>query len=256
MLLLILQLLIVSYIASHGEGKHLETRGISKYYLIIHQHQSRKENDGTSLVGPDKNKGKDEALSGMSKKNPEKNKVPKSKPQMKDKIGMNLTRMAGYGGTRSNKFSKSKVDVSEKEYAQVSWNNFIYKMNTASEALNYPVKTHEVQREVCKTLPFTQNIIHENCDKVAIQNHLCFGKCNSLYVPNQRDQLNICSRCLPFKFTMHHLKLNCTGSSNVAKVLLIVEECKCVVHSDNSYRVNNIKDSKNNLYGQQENHDP
>ncbi|XP_056420872.1 cerberus [Hyla sarda] len=246
MLLQILQLLIVSYIASHGEGRQTETRRISKYYSIIHQHHLRKEKDFTGSV---KNIGNDEAISGINRNNTEKNRVPKSKPQAKDKHGnknaqgLNVSSMVGFGGTSANQFSERKEDVSEKNYAHASWNHFIYKMNAASETLNYPVKTQEVQREICKTLPFTQNITHENCDTVIIQNNLCFGKCNSLYVPNQRHQFNICSYCLPFKFTMNNLKLNCTGSRNVVKVIMMVEECKCVVHSQNSHGVNNIKDS-------------
>lgn len=155
MLLQILQLLVMSYIVSHGEGRNVETR--SKYGSIIHQQHLRKEKDGTpSLVGPDKTEEKDGA------NNPEKNRVPKSKPQQKDKPGekkfqaMNLPRMAGNGGTRSNRFSERRADVSGKNYAQVSFNHFMYKMNAASEAFKYPVKTEEVQREVCKTLPFTQ----------------------------------------------------------------------------------------------------
>ncbi|XP_069819590.1 cerberus [Dendropsophus ebraccatus] len=243
MLLQIVQLLIVSYVASHGEGRKADTRRISKYHSIIHQHHLRKEKDSTpSFVRSDKNIGKDEVISSIGRNNPEKNRVPKSKPQLEEKQknahGIHLRSMVGYSGTSGNLFGETR-DVSEKNYGHSSWNHFIYKMNAASETLNYPVKTQEVQREVCKTLPFTQNITHENCDTAIIQNNLCFGKCNSLYVPNQKEQFNIYSQCLPFKFTMNHLKLNCTGSINVVKVIMMVEECKCVVR--NSLGVNNNK---------------
>ncbi|XP_071982629.1 cerberus [Engystomops pustulosus] len=244
--MLILQLLIVSYISCHGEAKDKETRGRSKFDSIIHQYHLKNENNTLNSWEPDKNIGKDKALSGIRRNDLEINRVPKTRPKYRHREtnthGMNLPKMMDYGVTRSNQFNGRKEDDSGK-YAEVFWNYFTYKMNAASEAVNYPVKTKEVQREVCKTLPFTQNIIHENCDKVVIQNNLCFGKCNSLYVPNQRDELNICSRCLPFKFTMNHLKLNCTGSANVVKIIMMVEECKCVIHGRNSHRANKIKDT-------------
>ncbi|XP_044135900.1 cerberus [Bufo gargarizans] len=244
MFLQMLQLLIVSYIASHGEGREIETRGRSKYHSIIHQYHLRNEDSPPNLVEPNRSVGKNEE-SGISRNNPEKNRVPKSKPQLenksgeKDYQGMNLPRMVDYSGSSSER----KVKDSEKEYAQASWNHFIYKMNSASEAVNYQVKPQEIPKAVCKTLPFTQIIEHENCDKVTIQNNLCFGKCNSLYVPNQIHRLNIYSHCLPFKFTMNHLKMNCTGSSNVVKVIMMVEECKCVVLSHNHHVVNNVKNN-------------
>ncbi|XP_066461112.1 cerberus [Eleutherodactylus coqui] len=254
MLLQILQLLIVSYIASHGEGKSMETRARSKYHSIIHHHQLRKEKDSApSFMGSAQNIQKEEATSSVRGKTPEKNRFPKEKPQLKDKHGeqnshnVNLPKMVGHGGTRSNRSSERKVDDSEKNYAEKSWNHFIYNMNAATETRNDPVKPQEVQKEVCETLPFTQNIIHKNCAKMVIKNNLCFGKCDSLYVPNQRYQLNMCSHCLPFKFTMNPLKLNCTGSMSVVKVIMMVEECKCVVYGQYSHRVNRIKNA--NLYG-------
>ncbi|KAM4049007.1 cerberus [Anomaloglossus baeobatrachus] len=254
MLLQILQFLLVFYFASHGEGKAVETRGKSKHYSIIHQHHLKKEMDSnSSFWGPDRNIGKEETISGISNINPDLTGVLKSKPQMKDRHkdkstqATGLPRMVGYGELRKKQVSERKLEEDEKKYAQASWNQFIYGLNAASEGLNYSVKTDEVQREVCKTLPFTQNIIHENCDKVFIKNNLCFGQCNSLYVPNQREQLNICFRCLPFKFTMNHMKMNCTGYSNVVKVVIMVQECGCVGYSHNSHGRNIIKDS--NLYG-------
>ncbi|KAG6936489.1 cerberus 1, DAN family BMP antagonist [Chelydra serpentina] len=82
-----------------------------------------------------------------------------------------------------------------------------------------------------------QRIVHENCEKVVVQNNLCFGKCSSFHVPGPEDRLyTFCSHCLPTKFTMKRLELNCTGSVAVVKVVMIVEECKCEIQK--------IKDSE------------
>ncbi|XP_063808243.1 cerberus [Pseudophryne corroboree] len=241
MLFQILQLIVIFYVAIDAEGRHVKARGRTKHHMTEHQQHSGKGKETSwNFVLHDTFLEKEHAKSEVSENNPEKNKASKLKLLAKDSKGvrtvqtMDLSRMTGHSRTRKNSFSAHSfnirnVDVHEK-YAKKSWDYFVYKLNGATEDFIYPVKTQEIQQEVCKTVPFFQKVIHENCDKLVIQNNLCFGICNSLYVPNQRDQLNICSHCQPFKFTMNHLTLNCTGSSNVVKVIMMVEECKCVVH--------------------------
>ncbi|XP_075060873.1 cerberus [Mixophyes fleayi] len=262
MWLQIIQLITISYIAIKAEGRDVEAKERSKNQTIFHQQQSRKEReDHQNIALHNTIREKKHSKSAVSEKNQEKNKVPKLRLLSKDTNGektvqsMDLPMMGGHSGTRRNSyfaypFNKGKVNIHEKHNAKKSWNYFIYKMNGAPEDFIYPVKTQEIQREVCKTVPFSQNIIHDNCDKAVIQNKLCFGICNSLYVPNQRDPLNICSHCRPFKFTMNHLKLNCTGSSNVVKVIMMVEECKCVVHKYNNHGTV-IANTGANSYGPQ-----
>lgn len=73
-----------------------------------------------------------------------------------------------------------------------------------------------------------QGVTHNNCEKMTVQNNLCFGKCSSFHVPGSEDHLyTFCSRCLPSKFSMKRLDLNCTDSVTVVKEIMIVEECKC-----------------------------
>lgn len=63
-----------------------------------------------------------------------------------------------------------------------------------------------------------------------VQNNLCFGKCSSYHVPGPEDRLyTFCSHCLPSKFSMKRLDLNCTSSVPVVKEVMIVEECKCEI---------------------------
>lgn len=73
-----------------------------------------------------------------------------------------------------------------------------------------------------------QGVTHNSCEKVTVQNNLCFGKCSSFHVPGSEDHLyTFCTHCLPSKFSMKRLVLNCTNSVPVVKDIMIVEECKC-----------------------------
>ncbi|XP_075118315.1 cerberus [Leptodactylus fuscus] len=239
MWLQIVQVLIVCYVASHGEGKDVEIKGRSKYCSFIHQDHLRKEGPQSS-VQPQKDIEKDEAMSRIRRANPA-NGVPKINPHLNEKHGEKSTqgirfaRMLRYCGTRSNKLIDRKVEKSEKKYDQVYWDHFTYKIKAIAKAVHYPIKMQEGQREVCKILIFTQNITHECCDNVTIQN-LCFGMCNSRYVPNHRDQLS--SRCLPLRITLNYVKPNCPGFDDVIKVKMIMEESKCRVHRHNKVKNN------------------
>ncbi|XP_034267150.1 cerberus isoform X2 [Pantherophis guttatus] len=116
--------------------------------------------------------------------------------------------------------------------AKKFWDLFKLKTKSRSEEVILPIKISEIYQEVCNMLPFSQSITHENCDKVVIQNNLCFGKCSSFHVPGPDDRIySFCSLCLPTKFSMKHLKMNCTTVNPVNKMVMIIEECKCEVQN-------------------------
>ncbi|NXJ01323.1 CER1 protein, partial [Psophia crepitans] len=124
--------------------------------------------------------------------------------------------------------SKREGESPYKKDARKFWDHFILKKNSASEEVVLPIKTNEMHQENCRTLPFSQGVTHESCEKVMVQNNLCFGKCSSFHVPGPEDRLyTFCSHCLPSKFSMKRLNLNCTSSVPVVKEVMIVEECKC-----------------------------
>ncbi|NXG16587.1 CER1 protein, partial [Grallaria varia] len=124
--------------------------------------------------------------------------------------------------------SKGESESPHRKDAKKFWDHFMLKKNSASEEVVLPIKTNEMHQENCRTLPFAQGVTHNNCEKVTIQNNLCFGKCSSFHVPGTEDHLyTFCSHCLPSKFSMERLHLNCTGSVPVVKEIMIVEECKC-----------------------------
>ncbi|NXI50405.1 CER1 protein, partial [Chloroceryle aenea] len=124
--------------------------------------------------------------------------------------------------------SKREAESPYRKDAKKFWDHFMLKKNSASEGIVLPIKTNEMHQENCRTLPFSQGVTHENCEKATVQNNLCFGKCSSFHIPGPEDSLyTFCSHCLPSKFSMKRLHLNCTSSVPVVKEVMIVEECKC-----------------------------
>uniref|UniRef100_A0A8D1TBI1 Cerberus n=1 Tax=Sus scrofa TaxID=9823 RepID=A0A8D1TBI1_PIG len=123
-----------------------------------------------------------------------------------------------------------------REEAKKFWHHFMFRMSPASQGIILPIKSHEVHRETCRTVPFSQTITHEDCEKAVIQNNLCFGKCGSVHFPGTPQHPHtFCSHCLPAKFTTMHLQLNCTGLSPVVKVVMLVEECQCQVKTEHQH---------------------
>ncbi|XP_053152085.1 cerberus [Hemicordylus capensis] len=128
----------------------------------------------------------------------------------------------------SHPHSRREVELPFRKDARRFWDHFMLKTKSRSEEVILPIKTNEMYQETCSTLPFSQSIVHENCENVVIQNNLCFGKCSSFHVPGPEDRLyTFCSHCLPTKFSMEHLEMNCSRATPIIKVVMVVEECKC-----------------------------
>ncbi|XP_061486118.1 cerberus isoform X2 [Rhineura floridana] len=150
-------------------------------------------------------------------------------------LGNNTSRSASphSGSTKSpasHPHRKREAELPFKKDAKKFWDLFMLKTRSRSEEVVLPIKTNEMHQESCSTIPFSQSIVHENCEKVVVQNNLCFGRCSSFHVPGPEDRLyTFCSHCLPTKFSMKHLEMNCTRSAPVIKVIMMVEECKCEV---------------------------
>ncbi|XP_003472297.1 cerberus [Cavia porcellus] len=130
-----------------------------------------------------------------------------------------------------------KVEKSPlREEAKKFWHHFMFRKGPASQGVILPIKSHEVHRETCRTVPFSQMITHEGCEKVIVQNNLCFGKCSSAHFPGSAPRTHsFCSHCAPAKFTTMHLQLNCTGPAPVVKVVMQVEECQCKAKAEHGH---------------------
>ncbi|KAJ6669492.1 hypothetical protein lerEdw1_000040 [Lerista edwardsae] len=136
----------------------------------------------------------------------------------------------GRRGSPSHPHNKREAEPPVRKDAKRFWDLFMLKTKSRSEEVVLPIKTNEMYQEVCSTLPFSQNIVHEDCENMVVQNNLCFGKCSSFHVPGLEDRLyTFCSHCLPTKFSLKRLEMNCTRPAPVIKVVMMVEECKCEV---------------------------
>ncbi|KAH0628325.1 hypothetical protein JD844_009322 [Phrynosoma platyrhinos] len=130
---------------------------------------------------------------------------------------------------------RRKAESLFRKDAKKFWDIFMLKTKSRSEEVVLPIKTSEMYQDICSALPFSQSITHENCENLVIQNNLCFGKCSSFYVPGLENRLyTFCSHCLPTKFSMKRLEMNCTRAAPIIKVVMIVEECRCEVQRTNN----------------------
>ncbi|XP_055973377.1 cerberus [Sorex fumeus] len=123
-----------------------------------------------------------------------------------------------------------------REEAKKFWHHFMFRMSPASQGIVLPIKSHEVHHETCRTVPFSQSVTHEDCEKVIVQNNLCFGKCGSVQFPGAAQHPHaFCFHCSPAKFTTVRLQLNCTDIAPVVKVVMVVEECQCKVKTEHEH---------------------
>ncbi|XP_029774862.1 DAN domain family member 5 [Suricata suricatta] len=103
----------------------------------------------------------------------------------------------------------------------------------AAPTLSLPLDPHEVARETCKAVPFTQVISQPGCTAVHLRNHLCFGHCSSLYVPSvDPTPLILCNSCVPARKRWTPVVLWCRASSpgsrrRMKTSTVLVEACQC-----------------------------
>lgn len=79
---------------------------------------------------------------------------------------------------------------------------------------------------VCKAHSFKQKIRHRGCNNVTVENNMCYGQCNSFYIPKEFVS---CSYCAPSRMEMYEIRLECPGQNPdfVLKKVSIVKECAC-----------------------------
>uniref|UniRef100_A0A8D2DGZ7 Cerberus n=1 Tax=Sciurus vulgaris TaxID=55149 RepID=A0A8D2DGZ7_SCIVU len=186
---------------------------------------------GTSLAGEDQRQ-REKMLSRFSRfwKKPERELYPPGDMESEHSPSGSQDLLQPTGG---KKVEKSPL----REEAKKFWHHFMFRKGPASQGVILPIKSHEVHWETCRTVPFSQTITHEDCEKVVVQNNLCFGKCGSVRLPGGAPQPpTVCSHCSPAKFTTVHLQLNCTGLAPVVKLVMQVEECQCTVKTKHGDR--------------------
>lgn len=78
----------------------------------------------------------------------------------------------------------------------------------------------------CIAHPFNETVRHHGCTTVEVTNNMCYGQCNSFYIPRRFFS---CSYCAPSKMESKNVRLECPGQNPafVIKKVHIVLECAC-----------------------------
>lgn len=78
----------------------------------------------------------------------------------------------------------------------------------------------------CITHPFKETVRHHGCQSVQINNSMCYGQCNSFYIPKRFVS---CSYCAPSRQEIVNVRLECPGQnpSYVIRKVKVVMECAC-----------------------------
>ncbi|XP_006117890.2 cerberus [Pelodiscus sinensis] len=252
MFLLLLQLLVIASLGTTVQGRELQRNKMRRIQHFSYQDKNFLEREGLRKMRVENPVNYEEIpeepslfvvapeMMAESKKQGEKKSsrfiLPFVEPEMlRDLRSGTVPKETSHSESMkhflpSHSSNRTEAESPYRKDARKFWDYFMFKKNSASEEVVLPIKTNEMYQETCRTLPFSQSIVHENCEKVVVENNLCFGKCSSFHVPGPEDRLyTFCSHCLPIKFTMKSLELNCTMSVAVVKVVMIIEECKCEI---------------------------
>lgn len=82
-------------------------------------------------------------------------------------------------------------------------------------------------KDWCIAHPFKDKIHHHGCETLEVENNMCYGQCNSFYIPPKK--FIYCSYCAPSRMETKNVRLECPGQnpSFVIKKVKIVLECAC-----------------------------
>ena len=126
---------------------------------------------------------------------------------------------------------KASFDRSEHEKNSV----VTYQSKPATHNQNLPLKDGSnimslgrlnLKTDWCNAHPFKETVRHHGCTTVEVTNNMCYGQCNSFYIPKRFFS---CSYCGPSKTESKTVRLECPGQNPafVLKKVKIVLECAC-----------------------------
>ena len=81
----------------------------------------------------------------------------------------------------------------------------------------------------CKGIVKKQPIVTEGCETKYVKNRICYGRCNSIYIP---PNFKHCKACIPSRWIKKTITFKCkpkniTDLGFQFKELTIIRECKC-----------------------------
>ena len=102
-------------------------------------------------------------------------------------------------------------------------------LSTKDEGVVLPLTRKQIAKmsSWCKSQQYEQVVKHEGCQSIKIVNRLCYGQCNSFYIPRYKDEFEACSKCTPTDSALTPVKLNCEGNTSKIKKVFIVKRCGC-----------------------------
>lgn len=93
----------------------------------------------------------------------------------------------------------------------------------------------EVKKDWCRTIPFNQSVTASRCKTKVIKNNLCYGQCNSFFIPQSERTSNkvafqSCANCKPQRLRWVNVTLSCPGQNppKMQMTILKVESCRCI----------------------------
>jgi len=93
----------------------------------------------------------------------------------------------------------------------------------------------KIKDDWCKGERFRMEIKAEGCTSRKIRNRLCYGQCNSFYIPNDdfSDPSAVfatCSTCKPSKTSFKSITMVCPGQvpRKQRRRVTIVKDCQCI----------------------------
>ncbi|XP_055942536.1 uncharacterized protein LOC129972425 [Argiope bruennichi] len=93
----------------------------------------------------------------------------------------------------------------------------------------------EVKKDWCRTIPFNQTVTSGRCKPKVVRNNLCYGQCNSFFIPQSERTSNkvafqSCANCKPQRLRWVNVTLSCPGQNppKVQTTILKVESCRCI----------------------------
>ncbi|XP_053441057.1 DAN domain family member 5 [Nycticebus coucang] len=100
-------------------------------------------------------------------------------------------------------------------------------------AVSLPLDPKELTQEMCKAVPFIQVVSRPGCTATHLRNHLCFGRCSSLYIPSSdATPIVLCNSCVPSRKRWASTALWCHAGSPATRwrvkiSTMLIEGCQC-----------------------------
>ncbi|XP_045070749.1 cerberus-like [Coregonus clupeaformis] len=120
-----------------------------------------------------------------------------------------------------------QINDSRQKNAKAFWKSFL--LRRRSELLSIiPIRHNEINQQMCRALPTSQRVHHDDCETLVLEDNICFGKCScpERNTNSEDGDHASCVHCSPVKLTKS-VQLKCKNNTQVTKVVTVLEDCQC-----------------------------